>query len=97
MAEANRYVDARAPWALRKTDPDRMATVLYVLAECIRYLATLTQPVMPTASAKILDQLSVGPENRDFSSLTRATALNPGTALPKPEGVFPRYQTAEVA
>ena len=38
-AAANRYVDAQAPWALRKTDPARMGTVLYVLAETIRRIS----------------------------------------------------------
>ena len=43
IGAANRYVDAQAPWALRKTDPARMATVLFVLAETIRRIALLTQ------------------------------------------------------
>ena len=91
VGEANRYVDAQAPWTLRKTDPARMATVLYVLAEVLRHLAILAQPVMPAATAKLLDQLGVAPGERDFAKLGPDHALKPGTALPKPEGVFPRY------
>ncbi len=89
VAEANRYVDEQAPWSLRKTDPARMGTVLYVLAETIRYLAILAQPVMPASAGKLLDQLAVPADQRDFAAL--ATPLTPGVALPKPEGVFPRY------
>jgi len=89
VSAANVYVDAQAPWALRKTDPARMATVLYVLAEVIRRLAILTQPVMPDAMGKMLDQLAVPEEARGFADLDRA--LEAGTALPKPEGVFPRH------
>jgi methionyl-tRNA synthetase len=92
IGDANRYVDEQAPWSLRKTDPARMATVLYVLAEVIRYLAILAQPVVPAASAKLLDQLAVPQDERDFASLS--TALVPGTPLPKPEGVFPRFVEA---
>jgi methionyl-tRNA synthetase len=92
VAEANRYVDAQAPWALRKTDPAKMATVLYVLAETIRRLALLTQAFMPDASARLLEQLSVPAEARQLSSYgIEAGGLRPGTALPKPAGVFPRY------
>jgi len=89
---ANRYVDSQAPWALKKTDPERMATVLYNLAETIRRLALLTQAFMPTSSEKILDQLVIPAERRtlDFYSSERGR-LEPGTALPKPAGVFPRY------
>ncbi|MEM7045908.1 MAG: methionine--tRNA ligase, partial [Pseudomonadota bacterium] len=89
---ANRYVDAQAPWALKKTDPERMGAVLYHLAETIRRLALLTQAFMPAASEKILDQLAVPAERRtlDFYSSEQGR-LEPGTELPKPAGVFPRY------
>jgi methionyl-tRNA synthetase len=89
VGEANRYVDAQAPWALRKTDPDRMATVLYVLLDAIRQVGILVQPFMPESAAKILDLLAVAPNDRDFGALGRE--LEPGTALPKPSPVFPRY------
>ena len=89
---ANGYVDAQAPWKLAKEDPARMGTVLFVLAEIIRHLAILTQPFMPDASARLLDQLAVPEDKRDFASLGPEHALKAGTELPKPEGVFPRYQ-----
>ena len=89
VGEANRYVDAQAPWTLRKNDPARMATVLYVLAETLRHMAILIQPVMPEAGAKLLDQLGVAPGDRGFAALGQT--LKPGAPLPKPEGVFPRY------
>ncbi len=95
IAEANRYVDAQAPWALRKTDPARMATVLYCLAEVIRRIAVMTQPVMPAASERILNQLAVPADRRHFADLGPEGALVAGTPLPKPEGVFPRHQVAE--
>lgn len=90
---ANAYVDAQAPWKLRKEHPARMGTVLYVLAETIRRLAILTQPFMPGASGKLLDQLAVDPGKRNFAAFS--TALTAGTALPEPEGVFPRYVEPE--
>ncbi len=93
IGAANRYVDAQAPWALKKTDPARMTTVLYVLAEAIRCYALLAQPFIPDGAKKILDQLSVSPQQREFSALSRQEGrLEPGTRLPKPQGVFPRYE-----
>lgn len=89
VGDADRYIDEQAPWALRKTDAQRMATVLFVLAEVIRHLALLVQPVVPQAAARLLDQLAVPADKRDFGAL--ALPLAPGTALPKPEGIFPRY------
>ena len=52
---ANAYVDRQAPWTLRKTDPDRMATVLYVLAAVIRHLAIPAQPIVAGAAGRLLD------------------------------------------
>ena len=88
---ANGYVDVQAPWALRKTDPARMNTVLYVLAEVVHHLAILIQPFTPAAAAKMLDQLAVPEGARSFAHLGEAHALKGGTALPTPTGVFPRY------
>jgi len=93
---ANSYVDRQAPWTLKKEDPDRMKTVLYVLADAIRGLALITQPFVPEAIGKMLDQLSVGEGNRDFVSFGKAGRLAPGTELPKPEGVFPRHVEEDV-
>ncbi|MGB8274561.1 MAG: methionine--tRNA ligase [Alphaproteobacteria bacterium] len=95
IADGNRYVDEQAPWALKKTDPPRMETVLYVLAETVRHLAILAQPFVPQAGAKLLDQLAVAADRRAFRHLGADHALVPGTALPKPEGVFPRYVEPE--
>src|SRR5487761_897002 len=95
VAVANRYVDEQAPWKLKKTDPVRLGQVLYVLVELIRHLAILAQPFVPQAAAKLLDQLAV-PDDfgyRRFSAL-EAHPLKPGTQLPKPVGVFPRYVEA---
>ncbi|MBB4284739.1 methionine--tRNA ligase [Roseospira goensis] len=94
---ANAYVDRQAPWALRKTDPGRMATVLYVLAETIRHVAILVQPVVPDSAARMLDQLGVAADARGFEALGEGGALTPGSPLPKPQGVFPRYVEDDAA
>ncbi|MFY9955284.1 methionine--tRNA ligase [Bradyrhizobium sp.] len=91
VAEANRYFAGEAPWALTKTDPARQKTVLYVTAEVVRQIAILTQPVMPRASAKLLDALGIPGNARQFSTLGGASRIAPGKALPAPSAVFPRY------
>jgi methionyl-tRNA synthetase len=91
VAEANRYFAGEAPWALAKTDPPRQATVLYVTAEVVRQIAILAQPAMPAASAKLLDSLGIPADARDFAALGGTARIKPGTALPAPVPVFPRY------
>ncbi|MFZ2869243.1 methionine--tRNA ligase [Zavarzinia sp.] len=91
VADANRYFAGEAPWGLKKTDPARMETVLYVTAEVIRQIAILAQPVMPASCGKLLDQLAVPADARLFANLGPAGRLTSGVALPAPQGVFPRY------
>ncbi|TDI57026.1 MAG: methionine--tRNA ligase [Alphaproteobacteria bacterium] len=95
VGDANRYFAAQEPWALRKSDPARMGTVLYVTAEVLRQISILTQPVMPAASATLLDLLAVADADRSFASLGPAGRLAAGVTLPKPQPVFPRYVEAE--
>jgi methionyl-tRNA synthetase len=91
VAEADRYFASQAPWALKKTDPARMETVLWTTAELVRRVALLCQPYIPGSAAKLLDLLAVPADTRQFAHVHADYALVPGTPLPVPEGVFPRY------
>ena len=86
---ANVYFADQAPWALRKTDPAAADRVLYVTAEAIRKIAILVRWVVPESADKLLDQLGQDRSARSFDAL--GNALQPGTSLPHPEGVFPRW------
>jgi methionyl-tRNA synthetase len=94
LGAANRYFSAQEPWVLRKSeapsDQERFRTVLYTTLEVVRIAALLVQPVMPDSAAKLLDLLGQPADQRTFAAI--ATRIVPGTALPAPEGVFPRYQ-----
>jgi methionyl-tRNA synthetase len=91
---ANGYIDRQAPWALKKTDTVRMGSVLRVLVDAIRVVATVLQPFMPTSMTAMLDQLAVPTEARSLAGLS--TALIAGTSLPPPSGVFPRFVKEEM-
>ncbi len=95
VSYADGYVDAQAPWTLRKEDPERMKTVLYVLAEVIRCLGIIMQPVTPASADKLLDQLKVPKDERTFEHINEKYALQPGTKIDKPEGIFPRIAPEE--
>ena len=91
VADANRYFAGEAPWALKKTDPARMETVLWTTAEVIRRLAIQCLAVMPDSAARLLDLLAVPPDRRLFAQAGEGFALVTGTTLPTPQPVFPRY------
>jgi methionyl-tRNA synthetase len=89
VGDANRYFAGQEPWALKKTDPVRMETVLYVTAEVLRIIGILVQPYMPGSAAKLLDLLAVPEDKRSFADLSER--LTAGAPLPPPVGIFPRY------
>ncbi|HET8613233.1 MAG TPA: methionine--tRNA ligase, partial [Sphingomonas sp.] len=95
VGEANRWFADRAPWALRKTDPRAADAVLYWTAETVRRLAILVRWAIPASADKLLDQLGVAADARDFAALD--APLVAGTILPAPQGVFPRLELAAEA
>jgi methionyl-tRNA synthetase len=97
VADANRYFAGEAPWALPKTDPVRQGTVLYTTAEVIRQIAIVVQPFMPQAATRLLDLIAVPADRRDFAALGAGGRLAPGSTLPPPAPVFPRYVETEPA
>jgi methionyl-tRNA synthetase len=97
VAEANRYFASQEPWVLRKSDPARMNTVLYVTAEVLRAVGILAQAFVPTAAAKLLDLLAIPPEGRVLSAVGPEHRLVAGAALPQPAPIFPRYIEAEAS
>ncbi|MDT9597663.1 methionine--tRNA ligase [Sphingosinicella rhizophila] len=92
----NQYIDAQAPWALRKTDPERMNAVLATLYAAIIDLAIAISPVIPASAAKLLDQMGVPENERDFQALAdddRYSRLaDSGFMLETPQPIFPRLE-----
>jgi methionyl-tRNA synthetase len=92
----NAYVDEQAPWALRKTDPARMAAVLMTLVRQVRDLAIAIRPIVPSSIDTLLDQMGVAADGRDFAAIEDIDWLADLTAsgfrLAPPVGVFPRLE-----
>jgi methionyl-tRNA synthetase len=91
----NAYIDAQAPWTLRKTDPERMQTVLATLYIAIAQLAVAILPVIPTSAGKLLDAMGIAPELRDFKGIQShwySPLAEGGYRLEQPVGLFPRLE-----
>jgi methionyl-tRNA synthetase len=82
----NRYADQQAPWKLRKTDPDRMRTSLYVLIELVRKISVALEPVVPASAQAVFQQVNV-PENlRTLRSI--AQRMEGGQSIDAPSPIF---------
>ena len=78
----NQYVDEMAPWALRKSDPERMAAVLGTLVVAIRALASAIAPIIPESADKLLRLIDAG---------------EGGVPIAQPVPLFPRLELEEEA
>jgi methionyl-tRNA synthetase len=76
----NAYVDTQAPWALRKTDPHRMAAVLGTLVVAVRKLASAIAPIIPESAAKLIASIDAG---------------EGGVPIAQPTPLFPRLELPE--
>ena len=87
---ANKYIDETTPWTLAKNEEtkERLQTVLYNLAETIRFIGVLLTPFMPETSAKILSQL--GTDENTFESLAVFGQITSGTKVGEPVPLFAR-------
>jgi methionyl-tRNA synthetase len=76
----NAYIDEQAPWALRKTDPQRMAAVLGTLVRAIRELTAAIAPIIPASADALLSLIDAG---------------KGGAPIPAPTPLFPRLELEE--
>lgn len=91
----NAYVDTQAPWALKKTDTERMETVLATLFICIAQLAVAVLPVIPTSATKLLDQMGIPADVRTFATIGShwySPLAESNYRIAQPQGIFPRLE-----
>jgi methionyl-tRNA synthetase len=88
----NIYIEEHAPWNLKNTNPEKMRSVLYVLAETIRCLGIMLLPFIPESAKHILDQIGIPENERNFTTLSFYNRLAAGTSISNPQVIFPRYE-----
>jgi methionyl-tRNA synthetase len=91
----NAYIDVQAPWALKKTDPERMETVLATLFICIAQLAVAALPVIPGSATKLLDQMGIPSDVRSFANIGShwySPLAESNFQIAQPQGLFPRLE-----
>jgi methionyl-tRNA synthetase len=96
---ANRLVETSAPFKLAKLTDDpaaqaRLDAVLFALADCLRVIGILLEPVLPEASAAILQQLNISPPTGDHLQAALTGHLAEGHQLNAPVPLFPRIEVA---
>ena len=94
IGECNKYIDLTQPWVLGKDEAKKglLGNVLLTLAECVRFVAVLIRPVMPSTPDRIFEQLGLNDENlKTWDSLSCFGALPDGIQVHKGDALFPRF------
>jgi methionyl-tRNA synthetase len=93
VSQANRYVDATQPWSLARSDRVRLEAVLHNVAETLRLIALELQPVMPNATAGLLEQLGLSAAD---AGERRWGAFPAGRrAASRPTPLFPKLELVD--
>ncbi|HEX7260901.1 MAG TPA: class I tRNA ligase family protein, partial [Luteolibacter sp.] len=97
IVHCNQYAERMKPWELNKNpeNQDRLATVLYHLAESVAHATVLLSPVLPDAAAKLAAQLNL-PSLTSLKLVDLHWGLLPnGHLIEKPQPIFPRIVLEE--
>ena len=95
ISALNKYFSDQKPWELRKTNPERMNTVLYTTIENIRKIAIVLQPVMPDSSRNILDLLDIDINKRTFRDITNKDSAIQNNTIGTLSPIFPKIEMSD--
>jgi methionyl-tRNA synthetase len=93
VSRTNKYIDETMPWKLAKDENsrERLAEVLYNLAESIRIISILIQPFMPETPEKIWHQLGISDKKAtEWESAKKWGGYPEGSQVCKGDVIFPR-------
>ena len=100
IARTNKYIDETAPWTLSKSEneqeKEKLKSVMFHLAENLRKIAILITPIMPETSNKMLVQLGLTEQDKDWETLNNNNQIKPETkVISKGEPLFVRLEKEE--
>ncbi len=93
VRRVNKYIDETTPWVLAKdeSNKDKLANVMYTLAESLRIIGILITPSMPNTSKAIFEQLSIKDNNLLIWDSAKTFGLLPkDLSITKGNVIFPR-------
>ncbi len=91
--DSNKYFNDAEPWALKKTDPKKMNSVLYSIVEQIKNISILLLPIIPESANKILKIMNIKTEDRIISQIRNKNNLNHSSQLGDIEILFKKVES----
>jgi methionyl-tRNA synthetase len=94
IGRVNKYIDTTAPWVLAKSNKERLATVMYYIAETLKIIAALLWPFMPESAEKMQAQLGLARKGKEFriGDLRAWGKERPVRPITRAPALFPRIE-----
>jgi len=89
---ANKYFNDLEPWVLKKTNINRMNTILYTIVSQIKNISILLNPVIPISSDKILDIMNLKKDQRQISAVSNVNIFNHDLEFKKTTILFKKIE-----
>ena len=90
--DANKYFNDLEPWALKKTNIDRMNTILFTIVSQIKNISILLNPIIPISSDKILDIMNLKNNERNISAINSNDVFNHDIEFKKTSILFKKIE-----
>ena len=90
---SNKYFNDLEPWKLKKTNLERMNTVLYCALNQIKSIAILLYPIMPSSIEKIFKSMSLKKDDISLKNIEKVNFLKPGNIILKSEILFKKIDS----
>ena len=90
--DSNKFFNDSKPWELKKTNPDKMNSIIYGMVEQIKNLSILLSPLMPISTNKILDIINCEKNDRNLDGIKANKKLNSEKELGKIEILFKKIE-----
>ena len=88
---ANKYFNDQEPWK-KKSDKDRLNTILYTSLELIRKISIMLYPIIPDSSLKVLGIFNIRESEVDFNSIKNNEFLKTNKKLSKISILFKKIE-----
>ena len=89
---ANKYFNDLEPWALKKTNVERMNAVLYTVVTQIKNISILLSPIIPISSDRILNIMNLNNEHRLLKSITNKNIFDHNLEFKKTSILFKKIE-----
>ena len=90
--ETNKYFNDSEPWKIKKTNSNKMNTIIFTVLEQIKNISILLSPVIPKSAQKILKSLNIEEVDWNLETVTKKDVFNYTKTLEKPEILFKKIE-----